>query len=245
MCLKSHILASMPIIEVRTYALIYLRKYYENTQIQEKMKSKLITFEGVEGCGKTTQIQLCAQWLESQNIPVTVTREPGGTELGAHIRKLLLEGTESKPIADIAELLLYAADRAQHVIQDIVPDLEKGKVVLCDRFTDSTVAYQGYGRNLDMKLIDQLNKIATCGTQPDLTLWLDLDVEVGMRRKFQNNDVADRIEREKIDFHYRVKNGYKDLASKYPQRIIRVNADLPADEVHHKITEAILNNFGV
>ncbi|MEM7553736.1 MAG: dTMP kinase [Cyanobacteria bacterium P01_A01_bin.84] len=209
------------------------------------MKGKLITFEGVEGCGKTTQIRLCAEWLQSLNISIFVTREPGGTELGVHIRKLLLEGTESKPITNTTELLLYAADRAQHVEEDIIPNLEVGNIVLCDRFTDSTFAYQGYGRSLDMDLIDRLNSIATGGVEPDLTLWLDLDVKEGFIRKFQNNDVADRIEKEKIDFHYLVQQGYKYLASTYPQRIIKVDASLTPNEVHKQIQEVISNSFKI
>ncbi|MEM7725422.1 MAG: dTMP kinase [Cyanobacteria bacterium P01_A01_bin.45] len=209
------------------------------------MKGKLITFEGVEGCGKTTQIQLCSEWLQGLDIPIVTTCEPGGTELGVHIRRLLLNGTQSKPITNTTELLLYAADRAQHVEQEIVPNLEVGKLVLCDRFTDSTVAYQGYGRSLDMNLIDQLNSIATYGVEPDLTLWLDLDVKEGFARKSKNNHVADRIEKEKIDFHYRVQQGYNYLASIYPQRIIKVDASLNPEEVHQKIQEVISNSFKI
>ena len=119
------------------------------------MQGKLIVFEGVEGCGKSTQMQICCEWLQSLGIPVLVTREPGGTVLGADIRRLLLEKSDDKPITSTTELLLYAADRSQHVEQELRPNLAAGKIILCDRYTYSTVAYQGYGRSLDMNLINQ------------------------------------------------------------------------------------------
>ncbi|MFM6181922.1 MAG: dTMP kinase, partial [Dolichospermum sp.] len=122
------------------------------------MIGKLIVFEGVEGCGKTTQMHLCSQWLESLNISVVLTREPGGTELGKDLRELLLSKSANKPISEITELLLYAADRAQHIEEELKPNLAMGKYILCDRFTDSTIAYQGYGRGLDMSLINNLNE---------------------------------------------------------------------------------------
>ncbi len=147
------------------------------------MGGRLIVFEGVEGCGKTSQMQLCADWLHSLGLDVVVTREPGGTELGVHLRRLLLEKKEDQPVAEVTELLLYAADRAQHVSQELLPNLAAGKYVLCDRYVDSTIAYQGYGRGLDMNLIHQLNQIATGGLISDLTIWLDVDVEVGFARK--------------------------------------------------------------
>jgi len=118
------------------------------------MDGKLIVFEGVEGCGKTSQMQLCQEWLQSLGVSVIVTREPGGTELGLHLRRLLLEKAENQPIYELTELLLYAADRAQHVEQELKPNLKKGKYVLCDRYTDSTTAYQGYGRGLSIGLIN-------------------------------------------------------------------------------------------
>ncbi|MCX7594543.1 MAG: dTMP kinase [Fischerella sp.] len=188
------------------------------------MNGKLIVFEGVEGCGKTTQIQLCGEWLQSLGISILMTREPGGTELGLHLRRLLLEQSSVKPIADRTELLLYAADRSQHVEQELRPNLAAGKIVLCDRYTDSTIAYQGYGRGLDMSLIHELNAIATDGLESDITFWLDVDVEVGLARKRRNGDVADRIEQEAIAFHRRIQQGYRELAASYPERIVRVDA---------------------
>ena len=204
------------------------------------MQGKLIVFEGVEGCGKSTQMQICCEWLQSFDIPVLVTREPGGTVLGADIRRLLLEKTEDKPITSTTELLLYAADRSQHVEQELKPNLAAGKIILCDRYTYSTVAYQGYGRALDMDLINQLNAIATGGLEPDLCLWLDLDVEVGLSRKRGSGDIADRIEQEKIDFHHRVQLGYGELARSKPGIIFRVDASLTKEAVKQQIQEILI-----
>lgn len=199
------------------------------------MACKLIVFEGVEGCGKTSQMQLTCGWLQSHGISVILTREPGGTELGLHLRRLLLEKAEDKLIADTTELLLYAADRSQHVEQELKPNLAAGKYVLCDRYTDSTVAYQGYGRGLNMSLINQLNYIATAGLESDLTIWLDVDVEVGLLRKRQAADEFDRIEQETLAFHRRVEQGYAQLAANYPSRIVRINGNLSKEAVQQQI----------
>jgi dTMP kinase len=201
------------------------------------MAGKFIVFEGVEGCGKTSQMQLCCQWLQNLGISVVVTREPGGTELGLHLRRLLLEKVENQPIAEVTELLLYAADRSQHVEQELKPNLAAGKYILCDRYTDSTTAYQGYGRALNMSLINQLNYIATAGLESDLTIWLDVDVEVGLARK--QGDKFDRIEQETIAFHRRVQQGYSELAGSYPSRIVRVDGSLSQAAVQ-EIIQGIL-----
>ncbi|MBG1266408.1 dTMP kinase [Nostoc sp. WHI] len=203
------------------------------------MDGKLIVFEGVEGCGKTTQMKLCCQWLESLGISVMVTREPGGTELGLHLRRLLLEKAEDKPVAQVTELLLYAADRSQHVEQELKPNLAAGKYILCDRYTDSTIAYQGYGRGLNIELINQLNYIATGDLKSDLTIWLDVDVEVGLTRKLSGGVRLDRIEQETIAFHRRVQQGYADLAASYPSRIVRVDGSLSQEAVHQIIQEIL------
>ncbi|MDM9384901.1 dTMP kinase [Chlorogloeopsis sp. ULAP01] len=234
------------------------------------MNGKLIVFEGVEGCGKTTQIQLCGEWLQSLGIPVLITREPGGTELGLHLRRLLLQKAEGEssepsafPITDRAELLLYAADRSQHV-EELKPILAAGKIILCDRYTDSTVAYQGYGRGLDMNLIVQLNTIATNGLESDLTFWLDVDVEAGLARKHKASAIADgddasgdsassdadavttpnnrgdRIEQENIAFHRRVQKGYTELAASYPERTVRVDASVSVDAIRQAIQKILL-----
>ena len=201
------------------------------------MGGKLIVFEGVEGCGKTSQMQLCSKWLESLGVSVVVTREPGGTELGLHLRRLLLEksSAQGEPVAEVTELLLYAADRSQHVEQELKPNLAAGKYILCDRYTDSTIAYQGYGRGLNMSLINQLNNIATGGLESDLTIWLDVDVEVGLSRKLSDKVGLDRIEQEAIAFHRRVQQGYAELAASYPSRIVRVDGSLSKEAVQQVI----------
>ncbi|MBD2690498.1 dTMP kinase [Anabaena catenula] len=202
------------------------------------MSGKLIVFEGVEGCGKTTQMEMCSLWLESQGVSVILTREPGGTELGSHLRRLLLEKSEDKPVGEVTELLLYAADRAQHIEQELKPNLAVGKYILCDRYTDSTIAYQGYGRGLSMSIINQLNNIATDGLESDLTIWLDVDVEVGLSRK-RGQATLDRIEQETIAFHRRVQQGYTELAATYPSRIFRVDGSLSQEVVQNMIQEIL------
>ncbi|QOV21984.1 dTMP kinase [Anabaenopsis elenkinii] len=203
------------------------------------MTGKLIIFEGVEGCGKTSQMQLCAQWLESLGIPIVVTREPGGTELGLDLRRILLNNPENLPISQVTELLLYAADRSQHVAQELKPHLAAGKYILCDRYTHSTTAYQGYGRGLNINLINQLNHIATDGLVSDLTIWLDVDVEVGLARKQAATGGLDRIEQETIAFHRRVQQGYADLAALYPSEIVRVDGSLTPEAVQQVIQKIL------
>jgi dTMP kinase len=203
------------------------------------MTGKLIIFEGVEGCGKTSQMQLCAQWLESLGIPIVVTREPGGTELGLDLRRILLNNPENLPISQVTELLLYAADRSQHVAQELKPHLAAGKYILCDRYTHSTTAYQGYGRGVNINLINQLNHIATDGLVSDLTIWLDVDVEVGLARKQAATGGLDRIEQETIAFHRRVQQGYADLAALYPSEIVRVDGSLSPEAVQQVIQKIL------
>jgi dTMP kinase len=228
------------------------------------MTGKFIVFEGVEGCGKTTQIQMTREWLQSLNVSVMITREPGGTELGLKLRRLLLEesqlpslpqlsspvGTEvsdfdklPEKITDRTELLLYAADRAQHVEVELKSNLKQGKIILCDRFIDSTIAYQGYGRGLDIHLIHQLNQIATAGLESDITLWLNLDVEVGLKRKRRSGEAADRIEQEAIAFHLRVQQGYTEIAASQPERVKEIDATLTKELVQQRIQEILLNSL--
>jgi len=209
------------------------------------MQGKFIVFEGVEGCGKTTQLERSRQWLiESgwlaqlqskghlQNL--MTTREPGGTQLGSGIRQLLLGQPNQEPIHDRAELLLYSADRAQHVEGFLRPNLNQGALILCDRYTDSTIAYQGYGRGVDLSLIDQLNHIATNGLESNLTLWLDLDAETGLARS-RKRGTLDRIEQADLSFHQRVQQGFTALALAYPARIVRIDADHSPAEVTEQI----------
>jgi len=219
------------------------------------MVGKLIVFEGVEGAGKTTQIERLRLWLLSRaqggNIPrIVVTREPGGTELGKGLRRLLLDSGEentadnSGGINPRTELLLYAADRAQHVENLIKPELAKGAIILCDRFTDSTIAYQGYGRGLNLTLINQLNQIATGGLQSDLTLWLDLDVKLGLAR-VKSRGISDRIEQADLEFHQRVQQGFTDLAATNPDRIFRVDANCDESEVAKEIQDILTKKLTV
>ena len=212
------------------------------------MQGFLIVFEGVEGCGKTTQLMRSQDWLRSRGLvecwgnkgdetPVVVTKEPGGTSLGLELRQILLAG-QSLIIQDRAELLLYAADRAQHVEEFLKPQLAKGAIILCDRYTDSTVAYQGYGRGIDLRLIEQINHIATGGLESDLTLWLDVDVEIGLKRARQRG-IADRMEEAELGFHQRVQEGFRELAALYPERIVRIDGSQNEEGVQLEIREVL------
>jgi dTMP kinase len=201
------------------------------------MNGKLIVFEGVEGAGKTTQMQQLIHYLRSSSWkigPLVATREPGGTELGMALRRLLLESHSEEFVSNRTELLMYAADRAQHVETFLKPELEKGSIVLCDRFTDSTIAYQGYGRGLKLSLIKQLNAIATDGLQSDLTFWLDINVESGLTRVRARGE-CDRMEQADLEFHQRVQKGFTELAQQNPDRIVRINADRSESEISEEI----------
>jgi dTMP kinase len=209
------------------------------------MGGKLVVFEGIEGVGKTTQIPMTQEWLlkspwlyqlKEAGIcsEVITTREPGGTELGTALRKLLLEYSSPEPLQDRAELLLYMADRTQHVENYLRPRLERGALILCDRYTDSTVAYQGYGRGLDVNLIHQLNWIATGGILSDLTLWLDADVERGLER-MQARSTPDRMEESTTEFYQRVRQGFQDLTYSQPHRITRIDANGSEADVQAQI----------
>ncbi len=201
--------------------------------MQNKTQNKkgfFISLEGIEGTGKTTQARLLADKLIKQNFEVLLTQEPGGTVIGNRIREVLLL-PEHDEMSFAAELLLYNADRAQHLTEKILPAMNKGMIVITDRFSDSTVAYQGYGRGIDLGLISAIDTIATNNTRPDLTLLFDLDIETGLARNRDINKV-DRLELETIEFHKRVREGFKEIAKKEPQRIKTIDASLPADQVH-------------
>jgi dTMP kinase len=189
--------------------------------------SLFITFEGVEGCGKTTQIQILAETLRRRGIPLLTTREPGGCPLADEIRRLLLHPDQGE-MAVGAELFLYLAARTQHVFEIIRPALAEGKTVLCDRFADATTVYQGYARGIDLKSIRQFNDFAVSGLFPDLTILMDMPVEKGQKRVAQRNRLAglreDRLELETIEFHRRVRQGYLTLAREFPERFRVVDA---------------------
>ncbi len=188
------------------------------------MRGKFITFEGPEGCGKTTQSKLILDWLRSKNIEAIWTREPGGTRIGDAIRALVLN-PEYKEMEDLTEVLLLAASRAQHVKEKIEPALAAGKTVICDRFTDATLAYQGRGRGMDWELLRTLNDIATEGLIPDRTIIIDISPELGLKRAMGVGKAerpagkADRLEAAGQDFHRSVREGYLYLAKRYPKRV--------------------------
>lgn len=193
-------------------------------------KGMFITFEGADGCGKTTQMKLLAEYLEKKGIDVVLTREPGAKGLGEKVREILLnyEG----PVSDRCESFLFLADRAQNIDIIVNPAVEEGKIVLCDRHIDSTVAYQGYGRGLDIERINMLNNIATNGRKPDLTFVFDIDVETSMARVGKEKD---RMERAGKDFHNRVRQGYLELAKQEPQRIKVIDAAKSIEEIHAEV----------
>ncbi len=201
------------------------------------MRGLFISFEGIEGTGKTTQAALLAEYLSAKGYAALLTEEPGGTPIGVKIREVLLT-IEHSGMHHLTELLLYNASRCEHVHQVILPALDAGKVVLTDRFSDSTVAYQGYGRGIDLALIETLDKIVTKGLKPHLTLLLDIDVETGLRRNRGANKV-DRFELEDIEFHNRVRAGYHKLAGKEPERIRIVDASGGIEETHEKAMKEV------
>lgn len=195
-----------------------------------------ITFEGVEGSGKSTQIDLLATCLKNRGYNILVTREPGGTEIGNRIRDILLN-PDFSGMNSYAELFLYVASRAQLVSEVIKPALAAGKIVLCDRFTDSSLAYQGFGRGLPLGEIKRLNEWTTQGIGPQVTIVLVIPPEKGLDRATRKS--ADRIEQETIDFHRRVGEGYKELAREYPDRIRLIDATTNPENIHRTIMETV------
>ncbi len=214
------------------------------------MKGIFITFEGPEGCGKTTQSKLLADLLASMGYNVVLTHEPGGTNIGEKIRKMLLD-PQNGEMLPFSELFLFLASRYQLVNELIEKQLEAGNIVICSRYTDATLAYQGYGRGLDINILNQLNDIATNKIYPDLTILLDMNPESGLVRvkerienKKENIVIPmekDRIEEERIEFHTRVREGYLDLCRKYPARIKRIDADDTLENVQAKVKELVID----
>ncbi len=204
----------------------------------------LITFEGIEGSGKTTQIKLLGEYLHKKEISFLVTREPGGTVIGNKIRKILLDSQNSR-IVPFAELLLYAASRSQHVHEVIYPAIKKGLVVICDRFTDATLVYQGVARGLDLQFIKNLNRMATKDMAPHLTLLLDCPVEVGLLRAVarinsrQEGAKEDRIENEDFSFHQKVREGYLAIAHEEPDRVVVLEGMQDENSIHQEICRII------
>jgi len=194
---------------------------------------KFIVFEGIDGSGKTTQMKLLAQYLERQGVPVLCTREPGGTDIGNRLRGILLDPT-CRDITRRTEAFLYAADRAQHVTQKILPALRRGDTVLCDRFIYSTLAYQGGGRGLDKNFLVRLNELATGGLEPDAVILLDLVVEESIGRVMVDRS-PDRLEAEKSDFFRQVRRGYLEQAAQWPRLFKVVQAGSAVEEVHRSV----------
>jgi dTMP kinase len=207
------------------------------------VRGRFITFEGIEGSGKSTQISFLTEYLRSKQRMVTLTREPGGTAIGDQVRKILLD-PGNNALDPSAELLLYAASRAQHLKEVIRPALAGGAVVLCDRFSDATIAYQGYGRGLDLDMIQALDRLVTDGMRPDLTVLLDVEAAVGLgrargRNNLQGLEAEARFENEALAFHERVRQGYLALARKAPDRIKIVDAALPQHDAQKRIREIV------
>jgi dTMP kinase len=201
-----------------------------------------ITLEGPEGSGKSSQLPVLAEWLREQGYCVFTTREPGGTQISDQIRTVLhaLENTAMHPRT---EILLYLASRSQHVEEVILPNLKQGNIVLCDRYADSTLAYQGYGHAVDLDTLKKLNDFSTGGLYPDLTILLDLDVEIGLQRRKHSGGEWNRLDDYALAFHKRVREGYLSLLAQEPQRWRIVDADQPFDAVHkdlRKVVEAEL-----
>jgi dTMP kinase len=192
------------------------------------MRGVLITFEGVEGSGKSTQIVRLAKWLSDEGLSVVVSREPGGTDIGERIRTILLDPT-CRQMDGRTELYLYLASRSQHVREKILPALKQGQVVLLDRFADSSVAYQGAGRGLGERLVSRMNKPATAGLKPHLTLLVNVPVAIGRERKGTTG--LDRLEQERVEFHERVQAAYLHLARRAPGRLRVLDGTLPPDEL--------------
>ncbi|MGH7896006.1 MAG: dTMP kinase [Candidatus Binatia bacterium] len=206
--------------------------------------SLFITFEGIEGSGKSTHARTLAAYLRRTGRTVVETREPGGTAAGMAIRRLLL-GSDATPLTPLAELLLYCADRAQHVAEVITPALAAGAVVVCDRFFDSTIAYQGYARGVDLDLVRALDAHARRGVAPALTFLLDCPVQVGLARAKARGAAGDRFERETVAFHERICGGFHRLAASAPDRIVVVDSTVDGHTVEQRIvaeTESRLGN---
>lgn len=189
-----------------------------------------ITLEGPDGSGKTTQIRLLHDALATAGYDVMLTREPGGTAIGDQIRTVLHDVTNEEMVST-AEILLYSASRAQLVAQVVRPALAAGKIVLCDRYADSTMAYQGYGRGLDLAVLDAITTFATGGLKPDLTVLLDLEPGIGLRRRKTGGDEWNRMDQQALDFYRRTRDGYLSLAAAEPERWVRIDAAKPVEKV--------------
>ena len=206
--------------------------------------SLFITLEGPEGSGKTSAIKIVKERLESLGYQIEMTREPGGTSISEQIREVILDKRNTL-MDPRTEALLYAASRRQHLVEKIWPSLKEGKIVFCDRYLDSSLAYQGYARGLGIDEILKVNDYATEGTFPDITLLFDIDPELGLERINKNKDrEVNRLDVEKLSFHKKVREGYLLLSKKFPQRYIIVDASKPLEEVANQVFEEIIKKLG-
>ena len=204
------------------------------------MVGSLITFEGIDGSGKSTQIQMLEHEFNMLGVEYKTFREPGGTELSEKIRKILLD-KENIELISTAESLLFAAARAQLTAEQIKPAIEKGEFVICDRFTDSTIAYQGYGRGLDIKQLEEINYIATAGLTPDITFILDISPEAAAVR--MEAEVSDRMEETGVEFFRRIRGGYLQIKDQNPNRYRLINGEQSPENVFKEIKEIIMEQF--
>ena len=201
-----------------------------------------ISFEGIEGCGKTTQIALLSEYLKQRGIPHTVTREPGGTAVGEGIRKILLN-SETIHLTAASELLLFYASRSQNITEKIIPALDRGDTVICDRFYDASMAYQGYGRGIPQEFIEKVTELVCNGYRPELTILLDIEPHIGLSRARARNhgriEDEGRFEMENLEFYTRIRNGYLAISRREPARIKVIEANRSIDEVHHDILKVL------
>jgi len=197
-----------------------------------------ITFEGPDGSGKTTQIRLLADWLRERGYEVMLTREPGGTDIGNQIRHVLHDPDNDEMDAR-TEILLYSASRAQNVAQFVRPALSAGKIVISDRYADSTLAYQGYGRCLDLDILEMITTFATGGLAPDLTLYLDVPAQEGLSRRQSGGEEWNRLDAEALEFHQRARAGYLNLIAQDPSRWVVIDAARPIEEIESEIRAAV------
>ena len=207
-----------------------------------KQNSLLITFEGGEGSGKTTQSQMLYNTLKEKGFEVIKTREPGGTKFAETIREILVQG-ESNKINNISELLLFAAARADHVQKVIKECLKDNKIVICDRFTDSTLAYQGYAGNVDLDLVKEVNRISIGEISPDLTFIFDIDPTLGIERALGENNKETRFEEKDIMYHKKIRDGYMDIARDNPDRCVVINGTIDIEQISKKILELTLDKI--
>lgn len=201
-----------------------------------------ITLEGCEGAGKTTQIKRIEEYLNKNNISYISTREPGGIKISEKIRELILN-KENTTMDERTEALLYAASRRQHLMEKVIPALKDGKVVICDRFIDSSLAYQGFARGIGVEEVLLINNFAIEGYMPDLTIYLDIDPELGLKRVKNRNEELNRLDLESLEFHNKVRHGYLKLLELYPNRIRKVSAEECEDKVFSSIKELIENSI--